>query len=49
MAEASQDPPPHLGGYSMALHVSVLVREGSVMVLIDVVSKLLRHGDMAMV
>lgn len=48
MAETSQES-PLLGGSSMALHVSVLVRKGSVMVLIDVVSKLLRHEDMAMV
>lgn len=48
MAETSQES-PLLGGSSMALHVSVLVRKGSVMVLIDVVSKLWRHEDMTMV
>lgn len=48
MAETSQES-SLLGGSSMALHVSVLVRKGSVMVLIDVVSKLLRHEDVAMV
>lgn len=48
-AETSQENPLLGGDSSMALHVSVLVRKGSVMVLIDVVSKLLRHEDMAMV